>query len=239
MGGGLNSEVRHRIQCGWMNWRKLSSVLCDKEVSCSLKGKLYKSVVRPAMLYGAETWEELIASIRRKLNTLHIEQVAIREEISQNDILGQDITARVEELAKQNEIEKYRLHVEELDKIINLLLSLSGRLARAQNALTNLSDDVSHEEKKILEAKRDKLREQHEDACRLKESIDRRSQQVSTFLHQYLTEEEYADYDHFIKMKSKLLMDAREIEDKIKLGEEQLSTLCNRLDWLTWKRNAS
>lgn len=183
--------------------------------------------------------EELIASIRRKLNTLHIEQEGIREEISQNDILGQEITERVEEVAKQNEIEKYRLHVEELDKIINLLLSLSGRLARAQNALTNLSEDVSHEEKKILEAKRDKLIEQHEDACRLKESIDRRSQQVSTFLHQYLTEEEYADYDHFIKMKSKLLMDAREIEDKIKLGEEQLATLCNRMDWLTWKHTTS
>ncbi|XP_067120128.1 uncharacterized protein [Centruroides vittatus] len=47
MGGGLNSEMQHRIQCGWMNWRRLSSVLCDKKVRCSLKGKLYKSVVRP------------------------------------------------------------------------------------------------------------------------------------------------------------------------------------------------
>ncbi|XP_067131713.1 uncharacterized protein [Centruroides vittatus] len=55
MGGGLNSEVQHRIQCGWINWRKLSGVLCGKKVSCNLKGKLYKSVVRPAMLYEAET----------------------------------------------------------------------------------------------------------------------------------------------------------------------------------------
>lgn len=44
-------------------------------------------------------------------------------------------------------------------------------------------------------------------------------------LHKYLTEDQYADYDHFIKMKAKLIMDAREIDDKIKLGEEQQKAL--------------
>ncbi|XP_047000687.1 uncharacterized protein LOC124616424 [Schistocerca americana] len=54
--GGLESEIQHRINCGWNNWRKMSGVLCDKKVSIGLKGKVYKSVVRPAMIYGAETW---------------------------------------------------------------------------------------------------------------------------------------------------------------------------------------
>lgn len=54
--GGLEAEIQHRINSGWMNWRKLSGVLCDRKVSCRMKGKLYKSVVRPAMLYSAETW---------------------------------------------------------------------------------------------------------------------------------------------------------------------------------------
>lgn len=49
--------------------------------------------------------------------------------------------------------------------------------------------------------------------------------QVSKVLHKYLTEDQYADYDHFIKMKAKLIMDAREIDDKIKLGEEQQKAL--------------
>ena len=44
-------------------------------------------------------------------------------------------------------------------------------------------------------------------------------------LNKYLSEIEYADYDHFIKMKAKLLMDGKEIDDKIKLGEEQLQAL--------------
>ncbi len=73
--------------------------------------------------------------------------------------------------------------------------------------------------------KRDEIKEKHEDAKLLKEGIDRRSKQVAIYLKKYLTSEEYADYEYFIKMKSKLSMDAQEIDDRIKLGEEQLREL--------------
>ena len=49
--------------------------------------------------------------------------------------------------------------------------------------------------------------------------------QVEKILGQYLTAAELADYDHFIKMKAKLVMDSREIVDKIKLSEEQQTAL--------------
>lgn len=77
----------------------------------------------------------------------------------------------------------------------------------------------------MLETKRDKLVEQLEEAKKLKESIDKRSVSVSSMLYKYLNTEEYADYDHFINMKAKLIMDTKEIADKIKLGEEQLAAL--------------
>ncbi len=64
-----------------------------------------------------------------------------------------------------------------------------------------------------------------EEAKVLKENIDRRSAQVSGFLQKYLSAEEFADYHHFTKMKAKLIIDAREIDDKIKLGDEQLLAL--------------
>lgn len=78
---------------------------------------------------------------------------------------------------------------------------------------------------RIIEAKRDKLLDQLEEAKNLKECIDRRSISVSNILYKYLNSEEYADYDHFINMKAKLIMDSKEISDKIKLGEEQLLAL--------------
>ena len=48
-------EVRRRIQTGWMSWRKVSGVLCDRKLSARVKGKMYKSVVRPTLLYEMET----------------------------------------------------------------------------------------------------------------------------------------------------------------------------------------
>ena len=53
--GRCEEEVRRRIQAGWMSWRKVSGVLCNRKLSVKVKGKMYKSVVRPAMLYGMET----------------------------------------------------------------------------------------------------------------------------------------------------------------------------------------
>ena len=53
--GGLEAEITHRIQAGWKNWKKVSGVLCDKRIGVKLKGKVHKTVVRPAMMYGAET----------------------------------------------------------------------------------------------------------------------------------------------------------------------------------------
>ena len=37
-----------------MSWREVSGFLCGRKLSAKIKGKMYKSVVRPAMLYGME-----------------------------------------------------------------------------------------------------------------------------------------------------------------------------------------
>lgn len=63
-----------------------------------------------------------------------------------NHELGLEVTSKVEARARLAEAEKYKLHVEEIDKITSLLLGLSGRLARAENALM-MVDDVDPEEK--------------------------------------------------------------------------------------------
>ncbi|MCJ8736303.1 hypothetical protein PDJAM_G00258220 [Pangasius djambal] len=53
--GECGKEVKKRVQAGWNGWRKVSGVLCDRKISARIKGKVYKTVVRPAMLYGLET----------------------------------------------------------------------------------------------------------------------------------------------------------------------------------------
>ena len=40
----------------WQKWKYSSGVLCDKRVPLGLKGKVYRMVVRSAVLYGSEGW---------------------------------------------------------------------------------------------------------------------------------------------------------------------------------------
>jgi hypothetical protein len=54
--GDIDEDVSHRIKVRWMKWHQASGVLCDKGVPQKLKGKFYRTTIRPAMLYGAECW---------------------------------------------------------------------------------------------------------------------------------------------------------------------------------------
>ena len=48
-------EVKKRVQAESNGWRRVSGVICDKRLPAKIKGKVYSSVERPAMLYGLET----------------------------------------------------------------------------------------------------------------------------------------------------------------------------------------
>ena len=74
-------------------------------------------------------------------------------------------------------------------------------------------------------SKRDEPQEKLEDAKLLKSGIDRRSEHVNRALQRHLQAHELQDYEHFIRMKSKLTVDQQDIDDKLRLGEEQLSAL--------------
>lgn len=194
--------------------------------------------------------EELVQRLGKKLLVLSNEQTSIAEESNANDMLGNDVALKVAQKVRPTDASKFRSYVDDVGYITMLLLSLSGRLARTDNALHNIDD--SHPDKvrscginfrflkktnqcclphlqKILEAKRDRLLEQLEEAKQLKDDIDRRGAIISKILEKSLTIEEYADYDYFINMKAKLIVDSREIADKIKLGEEQLAALKDTL----------
>ena len=52
--GGAEKEVVKRVQAGWRAWKKVTGIMCDRTVPDKIKGRLYKVMVRPAMLYGME-----------------------------------------------------------------------------------------------------------------------------------------------------------------------------------------
>ncbi|XGW19497.1 hypothetical protein V3C99_003389 [Haemonchus contortus] len=54
--GSVDQAVKSRINAAWMKWRESTGILCDRRCSRTLKGKVYRAVVRPTMLYGSECW---------------------------------------------------------------------------------------------------------------------------------------------------------------------------------------
>ncbi|XP_058257913.1 protein Shroom2 isoform X6 [Hemibagrus wyckioides] len=173
--------------------------------------------------------QELIESLSKKLQVLREARESLQEDMQDNNALGEEVEATVQAVCKPNELEKFRMFVGDLDKVVSLLLSLSGRLARVENALNSLEEDAPLEERRTLMEKRKLLIRQHEDAKELKDNLDRRERVVCDILASYLQEESLADYEHFVKMKSALIIEQRKLEDKIKLGEEQLKCLMDSL----------
>ena len=53
--GSCKREVKKREQAGWNGWRKVSGVIYDRRLPSRVKGNVYSSVVRQAMVYGLET----------------------------------------------------------------------------------------------------------------------------------------------------------------------------------------
>jgi hypothetical protein len=68
--GDIDADVSHRIKAGWIKWRQAFGVLCDKRVPQKLKGKFYRTAIRPTMLYGVECWPTKIH---------HVQQLSVTE----------------------------------------------------------------------------------------------------------------------------------------------------------------
>ena len=55
-GEGCEAAVTARTRCGWVKSRECSDLLYCRRFPLRLKGVVYKSYVRPAILYGGKTW---------------------------------------------------------------------------------------------------------------------------------------------------------------------------------------
>ena len=56
--GGCEVAVTARIRCGWIKLRVCSELHHGRRFPLKLKGAVYKSYVRPAILYGREAWSQ-------------------------------------------------------------------------------------------------------------------------------------------------------------------------------------
>ncbi|XP_062410210.1 protein Shroom3 isoform X2 [Sardina pilchardus] len=176
---------------------------------------------------------ELLHALALSVALLRGEKEQLAGEQKSCSALGGSMEALVQERCKPNERDKYRMFIGDLDKIVNLLLSLSGRLARVESALATLDREDETEdsavERESLQQKRRQLCSQQEDAHELKENLDRRERVVLDFLSGYLSAEQLREHRRYVRLKPALLIRQRHLDELIRLGEEQLQRLAESL----------
>lgn len=125
--GGIDEDVNHRIKAGWVKWRQVSGILYDKTVPQKLKGKFYRTTVRPAMLYGAECWPT-----KRR----HVQQLGVAEMRMLRRMCGHARKDRV-----QNDHIRDRVGVAPIEeKLVQHRLRWFGHIQRRPQKLQCIED---------------------------------------------------------------------------------------------------
>ena len=111
--GGCEAAVTARARFGWMKFRECGELLLGRRFPLKMKGRVYRSCVRSAMLYGSETWclkEKEMAILRRTERAMVRAMCGVKlmdkrstEELM--DMLG--LKETVDRLAKANAVRWY------------------------------------------------------------------------------------------------------------------------------------
>ncbi|NWS49888.1 SHRM1 protein, partial [Probosciger aterrimus] len=168
---------------------------------------------------------ELMSRLRSKLQTLYGERELVLSEALVCATRGAELEALVQDVCRHNEFERYMMFIGDLEKVVSLLLCLSSRLARVQNAMSRIDGNTDAEEKQSLLERHKLLSRQREDAKDLKENLDRRERVVSGILAKYLSAQQLQDYRCFVQDKTSLLIEQKDLEEQIKFFEEQLESV--------------
>ncbi|KAK3506551.1 hypothetical protein QTP70_009032 [Hemibagrus guttatus] len=163
--GECGKVVKKRLQAGWNGWRKVLGVLCDRKISARIKGKVYRTVVRPAMLYGLET-----VSLRKRQET----ELEVAELKMLRFSLGVTRLDRI-----RNEFIRGTAHVGRLgDKVREARLRWFGHVQRRENSvprqrrkLTQRAAVSLETQVEILQAEVSVLQQCLSDSLKLQQSI--------------------------------------------------------------------
>ena len=147
--------MTHRIQSGWKNGKMVSRILCDRRISLRVKGKIYKTLVRPAMVYGAETWAVKKAH-EKKLDVAVMRMLRWMSGVTKLDRIRNERnrgTAKVGEISKkvQESTLKWYGHVLRREYVGKrmMVMEVPGKRSRGRPKrrwLDNINNDLAERE---------------------------------------------------------------------------------------------
>ena len=115
--GGSEEAVRARVSAAWGKWRDISGVISDNNMPRKLKIKLYMTVIRPVLLYGAECWtvrkkEEQIPEKKEMRMLRRIKGVTLRDRVKSVDIKKELGESSIQEKVRQIRLPLVWTHAE-------------------------------------------------------------------------------------------------------------------------------
>ena len=91
--GEIDDDVTHRIKAGWTKWRSASGVLCDRRIPAKLKGKFYRTAIRPALMYGTECWA-IKKNCNQRMSVAEMRMLRWMTGVTRKDRIRNDIIRR-------------------------------------------------------------------------------------------------------------------------------------------------
>ena len=160
-------------------------------------------------------------SLTKKVQMLEEEERCIEKEFLEIDKEMEEMEERFNVKATDYEVKKLRLHGSEIEKIISLILSLTGRLGKILSDLDSVKWN-GVEERVELEGKRDKLVGQLEEAKSIWHSMSKRTRVVVGYIEKYLSRMEGIRFRRRIHRRIRTMLEMKEIQEKIETGKKQI-----------------
>lgn len=187
---------------------------------------------------------ELCEALRTCTDRLQREKEALNDVFRVHSELGNRVDAWVQQLCEDSERDKYHMFIGDLECVVNLLLSLCGRLARIERSLTLLRrqepTEGSTELWDSLVHKQSLLLSQTQEALELREHLERRQVVVHGVLRRRLGVAQLRQYRRLVQTTPALLVGLKRLEELLGGARDALSLLLDTVPLeVTWARGWS
>ncbi|KAI5635280.1 hypothetical protein NE865_11972 [Phthorimaea operculella] len=150
----IDADIVNRTTAAWNKWRTLTLVLCDAKMPIRTKGKVYKTAVRPAMLYGSEVWaskkiheQKIHTTEMRMLRWSGGVTVTLKDRVRNEHIRGSFKVAPITDKIKESRLRRYghvfrRPQEHVVKKCLSIATKKRGRGRPQTSWLTNVQKEM-------------------------------------------------------------------------------------------------
>jgi len=242
----VDSQMSDYSVCDMEHQRNLANLIQDDNQNVKRLNSYEEKVKKEELEKMQQEKNVLITRIKSKLQIIREERDLIKQELSQNDETVEQIIRNLEGLARIRDIDRIRRHSEEVSSLASLIQCLTYRLEKLEseiegttaspNKVTNPSNPANltsshtsleecksslgsnHHEEKVA-----KLTSQLQDAYQLRKLSNIRRDNLTNLIKELLDDQTGSKFSFIMEEKTRLTLELREIEDKMKSGEEHLN----------------